>query len=300
MCWRMGGNNSDNFYLCSINLLASYQNFAFFYSQNITHQNLSVMTAKNPNDDFVVSYLAIRRTIGWLGLLLPFMLLTGNYIVNSFDILNSNFFIRTDCYTTPYTDTGSFKFSVSHYYYSTVGELFTAVLCAVALFMFCYKGHKLRSWEKGLSDSAMANLAGIFALGVVLFPTASTHCITDNMRSFQSSSSTGYIHFGFACLFFITLAIMSMVNFRRTEVREEFGKLKNHKTYLACGIIMLTCLALIAVYSIWIQEMRISWLDKTHPVFCLEAIALIAFGISWLIKGKLDIPAAIKKVMPGK
>lgn len=257
-------------------------------------------TPKNNNDDLVVSYLAIRKTIGWLGLLLPFMLLAGNYVVNKLDILNSSFFIRTDCYTAPYKDTGSFKFSISHYYYSTVGELFTAVLCAVALFMFCYKGHKLRAGEKGLSDSAMANLSGIFALGVVLFPTASTYCIKDNMRSFLSSDNTGYIHFGFACLFFITLAIMSMVNFRRTEKREEFGKLKNHKTYLVCGIIMLACLALIAVYSIWIQQMQISWLDKTHPVFCLEAIALIAFGTSWLIKGRLDIPAAIKKMVPGK
>jgi magnesium-transporting ATPase (P-type) len=166
--------------------------------------------------------------------------------------------------------------------------------------MFCYKGHKLRAGEKGLSDSAMANLAGIFALGVVVFPTASTYCITDNMRIFLSSDKTGYIHFSFACLFFITLAIMSMVNFRRTEKREEFGKLKNHKTYLACGIVMLACLALIAVYSIWIQKMQIGWLDKTHPVFCLEAIALIAFGTSWLIKGRIDIAAAIKKVMPGK
>jgi magnesium-transporting ATPase (P-type) len=257
-------------------------------------------TPNNNNDDLVVSYLAIRRTIGWLGLLLPFMLLIGNYIVNSLGILNSNFFINTSCYTAPYKDAGSFKFSVSHYYYSSVGELFTAVLCAVALFMFCYKGHKLRPGEKGLSDSAMANLSGIFALGVVLFPTSSTFCISGNMRSFLSSSNTGYIHFGFASLFFIALAIMSMVNFRRTEKREAFGKLKNHKTYLACGIIMLACLALIAVYSIWIQDLHIDWLDKIHPVFCLEAIALIAFGTSWLIKGRLDIPAAIKKMVPGK
>ena len=257
-------------------------------------------TVKNNNDELIISYLTIRKAIGWLGLLLPFILLIGNYVVNKLDVLNSNFFIRTDCYKAPYASAGSFKFSISHYYYSTVGELFTGVMCAVALFMFCYKGHKLRPGEKGLTDSAMANLAGFFAFGVVVFPTASTYCITDNMRSFLSSDTTGYIHFGFACLFFITLAFMSMVNFRRTEVRGDFGKLKNHKTYLVCGIIMLACLALIAVYSIWIQPMQIEWLDKTHPVFCLEAIALIAFGTSWLLKGRLDIPAAIKKMMPGK
>ena len=50
-------------------------------------------TVNNNNDDLIISYLKIRRAIGWLGLLLPFMLLIGNIIVNRLNILNSNFFI---------------------------------------------------------------------------------------------------------------------------------------------------------------------------------------------------------------
>lgn len=257
-------------------------------------------TVNNNNDDLIISYLKIRRAIGWLGLLLPFMLLTGNIIVNKLNILNSNFFIKLSCYTKPYQAQDSFKASISHYYYSTVGELFTGVLCAVALFMFCYRGHKLRAGEKGLSDNAMANLTGFFALGVVVFPTGAGGCIGDNMRIFLSSTYTGYIHFGFASLFFISLALMSMVNFRRTEVRKQFGKLKNHKTYLICGIGMLACLALIFIYSMWIEKMDIKWLNSINPVFCLEAIALIFFGTSWLIKGQLDIPGAVKKMFTKK
>ena len=117
----------------------------------IPNQNKSAMadTVKNNNDNLIVSYLAIRKAIGWLGLLLPFILLIGNYVINKLDVLNSNFFIRTDCYKVPYASAGSFKFSISHYYYSTVGELFTGVMCAVALFMFCYKGHKLRHGKPG-------------------------------------------------------------------------------------------------------------------------------------------------------
>ncbi|MBK7306434.1 MAG: hypothetical protein IPI88_04935 [Chitinophagaceae bacterium] len=53
-------------------------------------------TVKNNNDNLIVSYLAIRKAIGWLGLLLPFILLIGNYVINKLDVLNSNFFIRTD------------------------------------------------------------------------------------------------------------------------------------------------------------------------------------------------------------
>jgi magnesium-transporting ATPase (P-type) len=250
-------------------------------------------TTKNNNDDLIISYLTIRKAIGWLGLLLPFMLLIGNYTVNKLDILNSSFFIK-DCNGAAYAASGSFKASISHYYYSTVGELFTGVLCAVALFMFCYKGHKLRKGEKGLSDSALANLCGAFALGVVVFPTGSS-CITDNMRIFLSSDNTGYIHFTMAALFFISLSVMSMVNFRRTDDIVSFGKGKNHKTFLVCGIAMLVCLVLVFIYSMWIDG-KYAWLDRLHPVFCLEAIALIFFGISWLIKGRVDMAYIPKKL----
>ncbi len=255
---------------------------------------MEAITSKKDNSELIISYLKLRKAIGWLGLLLPFILLIGNYLVNSLNILNNNFFIKTSC-APLYEAQNSFKFSISHYYYSTVGELFTGVLCAVALFMFCYKGHKIRTGEKGFSDSLVTNFTGLFALGVVVFPAGATNCIADNLRIFVSSTYTGYIHFSMASLFFISLALMSIVNFRRTDDIKSFGKREHHNTYLVCGIIMLLCLGLIFIYSIWIEG-KYHWLDKIHPVFCLEAIALIFFGVSWLIKGKLDIMYIPKKL----
>ncbi len=251
------------------------------------------MADKN-NDDLVISYLKIRKAIGWLGMLLPFILLIGNYMINKLNLLNNAFFLNATC-SGVYKASSSFKFSVSHYYYSTVGELFTGVLCAVALFMFCYKGHALRPGEKGLSDNATTNLAGFFALGAVIFPTGSVSCIGDNLRTFTSSMNTGYIHFTMATLFFITLALISMVNFRRTGDRVSFGKKENHPLFLVCGIMMLLCIVLIFVYSVWPALQR-SWLKKIHPVFCLEAIALIFFGISWLAKGRTDFAFIPRKL----
>lgn len=251
-------------------------------------------TTGNNNTELIISYLSLRKAIGWLGLLLPFMLLIGNYTVNRLNVLNNSFFVKTLC-SPPYVPGRAFKSSISHYYYSTVGELFTGVLCAVALFMFCYKGHKLRIGEKGLSDNALSNLAGLFALAVVIFPTGAGDCIQDNMRIFLSSTNTGYIHFTMASLFFISLAVMSMVNFRRTGDIASFGKNKNHNTFLFCGIAMLLCLVLIFIYSMWIEN-KYSWLDQLQPVFCLEALALIFFGISWLIKGRVDITYLPKKL----
>jgi len=252
------------------------------------------MNTSNNNDPIVISYLGLRKTIGWLGMLLPFMLLIGNYVVNKLDILNPDVFIKTDC-SDPYLAGCFFKFSISHYYYSTVGELFTGILIAVALFMFSYKGYKRLAGEKGFTDNALTNFAGIFALGVVIFPTSAENCIEDNIRIFLSSTVTGYIHFFMASLFFISLSLMCIINFRRTGDKETFGKNENHNTYLFCGIGMLTCLFLIFIYSKW-METKFDWLDKIHPVFCLEAIALILFGISWLLKGKVDFKYIPKKL----
>jgi len=212
------------------------------------------------NNDLIISHLSLRKAIGWLGILLPFMLLIGNLSINQLDILNNSFFVKTDC-GNHYEAGGFFKASISHYYYSGVGELFTGILGTVALFMFCYKGHVKRPGEKGLSDNALTNLA---------------------------TNNTGAIHFTMAAMFFISLSLMSIVNFRRTGDRVSFGKKETHNLFLVCGIAMLVCLALIFIYSLWLEG-DVKWLDRLHPVFCLEAIALIFFGISWLTKGKVDI-----------
>jgi len=252
------------------------------------------MTNTNQNE-LVISHLTLRKAIGWLGMLLPFLLIIGNYIINQVDILNNDFFVNTSCSCT-YTADGSYKTSISHYYYSTVGELFTGVLGSVALFMLCYNGHKLREGEKGLSDKALTSLAGIAALGVIVFPTAADDCISDTVRTFLSSQKTGYIHFGFAAVFFISLALMCMVNFRRTEDRVSFGKKPDHNFYLFCGIAILTCIALVPVYKFLIKG-HFAWLDALHPIFILEALALFFFGISWLSKGQVDfyyVPKMLK------
>ncbi len=245
---------------------------------------------KSSNDEMLISYLTMRKVIGWLGMLLPFVLLFGNYIINHINILNNKWFvvINNDCIKS-YSAVGSFKSSISHYYYTTMGEIFTGVLSAVALFMFCYKGHAKREKERGLSDSFVTNAAAAFAFGVVIFPTSTAEncCITDNIRSFMSSQNTGYIHFTFAALFFIALSYMCLVNFRRSGEINVTGKDSRRTIYLICGLVMLACLLIIFVYAMWLEPPS-NCSAKHHVVFIFETIALIAFGISWLTKGEVD------------
>lgn len=246
------------------------------------------------NKEIIISFLIFRKVIGWLGIILPVVLLVGNYGIDQLDILNNSFLINTNC-SDPYIQDGFFKSSISFYYYSTVSVLFTGTLITVAFFMLCYKGHKKREGEKGLSDNALTNLAGISVLGVVLFPTGSNECIKDNIHTFLTTINTGYIHYTMAAIFFISLALISMVNFRRTGDRVSFGKKRYHNLYLLCGISILVSIVLIFIYGKWIED-SYKWLDNLHPVFCLEAIALIFFGISWLTKGRVDFYYIPKKL----
>lgn len=243
------------------------------------------MPKRNLNPNLVISYHRMRQTIGWLGLALPFILLIGNYIVNDYELLNNEELQMTQCNT--YTAGHFFKPSISHYYYTTVGELFTGTLWAVALFMFSYRGYPQRDEEIIPSDSFMTNLAGFCALGVAIFPTSSDYCLTDNVRNYISSETIGSVHYIFAGFFFITLALISIFNFRRTAKVADFGKMPSHNFYKYCGIIMLVCIALIVIYSVWIEENYPAW-KAYNIIFILEAIALIAFGLSWLKKGRID------------
>lgn len=239
----------------------------------------------------VVSYLTMRKTIGWLGMLLPFLLLTGNFLANEIGLFDSDVFIQK--YTNySYVSEGSFKSSVSHYYYTTMGEIFTGTLCTVALFMICYTGHPKRAEDKGLSDNQMTNLAGLFAMGVVLFPTTSAVLMKDNLRSFISSQVIGWVHYGFAASFFVVLAFMSIVNFRRAKDPELFGKGQDDPFFKKCGLTMLVCLVLVPVLSLKIFDS----IQFLHPTFVLEALALIAFGMSWLKKGQADFNYLPKKL----
>lgn len=246
------------------------------------------------NDPYLISHFTLRKAIGWLGMLLPFILLIGNWLINNSPILSSSTWVVKCC--NHYHPYDSWKQSISHYYYTTMGEAFTGILIAVGLFLICYKGHKKRAGDKGLSDDLTSTLAGIFAFLVVIFPTGNEEvCIEDNFRVFLSSDFTGKIHLVFACLFFAMLIHMCWFNFRRSDTVEKFGTGEYQFFYKICAIVMFVCIVLCAIYILWLEEV-IPSLAVIRPVFLLEGIALIFFGLSWLTKGKVDYYYFPKKV----
>ena len=230
---------------------------------------MSASSGGNHNDTLVISYLTLRKAVGILGMILPFLLIFG-YL-----------FFEKDCTFPP---------SISQFYYTDMGNWFVGTLCAVSLFMFCYNGH-----DKG--DKIAAKLAGFFALLVAMFPTnfgsyADMHCsrITDG-----ESAVANTLHYVSASIFFLTLAFFCLFQFVKTKQQGpvEGAKKTRNGIYKVCGWVILISLGGISVVS-FVPGLY-EKLKSFKPTFVLETIALLAFGFSWLIKGETffrDKPAS--------
>ncbi len=203
----------------------------------------------------IISYLEMRRLIGILGTSLPFIVVLGGVVQGE----------------------PGFQGSISGYYYTSMRDLLVGILSGVALFLLSYKGY-----EK--IDDIVANLSGIFALGLIFFPAAtySGHTVRVGMFLINDSISEP-IHAAFGALFFLALSYNSVFLFTRRHPGP-MGREKKRRNviYRSCGIVMTLATVCIGVYSLFLRETRLA---AINPVLILESVALIAFGISWLVKG---------------
>jgi hypothetical protein len=213
---------------------------------------------KNSGDD-IKTYRRIRRAIGFLGISLPIVLI----------ILSLIPFFKTPI-----------QYSISDYYYTNLRELFTGVLCAVGLFLIRYIGFKSSSFWK--NDNLLTNIAGYMAFGIAFFPT--------NPDSWSEKIYTlipldfkllGYIHYGFAAIFFFLLSIISINIFtigQKVSDQIPVSIFNENYIYRICGYLMLVFIIMIPIFSI----LKIF----SYSTLLFEALALLSFGISWLIKGR--------------
>lgn len=206
----------------------------------------------------LISYLTLRKLIGILGLTFPFILLAGTMIFGHCKEIQN---------------------SISHYYYTNMRNIFEGIIFAVALFLFTYKGYDKR-------DHMAASLAGAFALGLALFPTSvDLDELSSCIITVEDQGIINTLHFICAAGFFLTLSWFSLCLFRIKAEPVTPRKLIRNKIYTACGIVMLACVLIIAIYLAFLKN-RFPALQALKPVFLFETIALVAFGISWLTKGK--------------
>lgn len=204
---------------------------------------------------FIVSYLTMRRFIGLLGVALPIILISGSLFFSG----------------------PSLQHSISGYYYTNMRDFFVGLLCIVSLFLISYQGY-----EK--VDSIIGNIAGFSALGMILFPTTMYSSKSVNVGIFLIDDDiSGYIHMSFATIFFLALAYNALFLFtKRSSVIISREKRQRNFLYRVCGIVMILSMALIFIYKIYFEDTKV---HELYPILILESTALLAFGISWLVKG---------------
>lgn len=211
-----------------------------------------------------LSYLALRKWLGILGLALPFLV----YTFNGFEL----------------------KSSISHFYYSGSSVVFTGFMVTFGIFLLFYPGRVDESDK--ISDNWITSIGGIGAILTALIPTA--YCslsnapikITDELLHFcdgeglttqfiHNNSIFGTIHLSCAAIFLILMGYMSFARFTKGNTTP------NKKVfYRFCAIMVWIPLLILGIEFTF----KIKW--TMYDVYFLECISLGFFGMAWLVKGK--------------
>lgn len=203
----------------------------------------------------LISILALRRTLGILGMVLPFACWIGGLVFAGLPLQQS----------------------ISFYYHTHLRDLLVGVLVCMAIFLFCYKGYTL-------IDDLFTWAIGIAGLLVALFPCPIADPAITRLGLFQvSQSCSGTVHFWAAGAFFGLLALNSIFLFTRSDQsklpRRKFWR---NVIYISCGIIILACLATLIVLALAAPV----FFAQSSVGFVMETVMLWAFGLAWLTKGE--------------
>jgi hypothetical protein len=220
---------------------------------------METQNLEKPDDNnLVVNYFTVRKAVGVIGITLPIILLIGDFV-----------FIKCN----------RVENSISDYYYTIMGHYLVGALCAIALFLYSYKGYdKIDNW--------LSNLSCIFALAVAFCPTTcADHDPFCNILTIDSSPFISAMHNIFAVLFLLSLAYYSYFIFTKGSDNPTPQKINRNKIFRICGIVILVAVVLMALI-VNIQYLA-QILSPYKVIFILETIAVWAFGLSWIVKGQL-------------
>lgn len=204
----------------------------------------------------VASYNSIRRAVGVSGLLLPVILGPFGWLLFGVEIQDN----------------------ISSYYHTPLRDIFVGTLCAMGVFLFCYRGHDwIENWT--------ANLGCVFAFGVALFP------LDEGSDPLIQKSIVGYLHTFFGAAFFLTLAFYSLFHFPGSNSSEDFQLHEKQRdfVYRASGVTILLALLASAVYMFLLPKPWKEQCNRFNLLFWLEWIAVWSFAAAWLTKGRVII-----------
>ncbi len=199
--------------------------------------------------------------------------------------------------------------SISHYYYAQFwGDIFVGSLIFIGTFMIAYRGGNP-------SESKIATFAGFCAFIVAAIPTSGRGCpleefsgraladfqrinqaefvtvipASSNNSHFELFVNASTYHFIAAGVLFAVLAYYSFIVFTRMKPdqyedaqKPNSVKRSRNTIYIVSGsliVLSITALGLNALFEF-------PFWNNYNLTFWFEAIALWAFGFSWMVKGR--------------
>jgi len=161
--------------------------------------------------------------------------------------------------------------SVSASYYTDARDVFVGSLFVIGALLIAYNGHTPP--EKWVSKGAA--LAAIIA---ALFPTTCDECAADIKST---------IHTVAAVILFSTIAYFCLGPFRTNTKGKKGKKGRRAAVYLVCGWIIIGCMLGAGAAQITMSDATRKTLAIT---FVAEFVALWAFGVAWIVAGKVIPP----------
>jgi hypothetical protein len=157
--------------------------------------------------DFVISYLELRRTIGILGMGLPFILAGGAWVFFSIGL----------------------QISLSAYYNTPMRDIAVGLMFFLSGFLWSYRGYDRR-------DEIAGKLASVFGWLSTIIPLPKSPAPMD---------ITGVLHNTLAALFFMTLIYFAGFLFTKSHPGKPPTpqKLRRNRIYRVCAVVMGASLA---------------------------------------------------------
>ncbi|MEV6207888.1 DUF998 domain-containing protein [Kitasatospora sp. NPDC051914] len=209
------------------------------------------MTRRNsglePQDQDPQTVQRLRFGVGIIGFLLPIVLPIGNIVTSARLTLLA---------------------SMSASYYTHMRNVFVGSLCAIGVFLICYR-HDRR-------EDRLSSLAGVFAILVALFPTLPPSSVTPHPTQVQTT--VGILHLCFAAGLFGVLAFFCLRLFGNS--RGQAGHRFRNGVYLVCGWVVVGCTVMIAAAGV----LHFAWDLPLTLTYVGEAVSVFAFGVAWLVK----------------
>jgi hypothetical protein len=144
-------------------------------------------------------------------------------------------------------------------------SIFVGFLFAIAAFLLAYNGYSK-------PEMVLSKAAAVAALGVALCP-----CGCDGRPELVP-----YVHWVSAAFMFLTLAYFCYGFYRRAMAKGHPQAKLRAWIYVVCGITIVGAIAVLALSRVLDLQARIP-----RVTFFGEAIALVAFGVSWLTASRV-------------